>query len=281
MKVIVYACYPCLIRADGKEQFLEKNERIEFLNCPSKIYLYPTGKTGILPFEIIPNFPSSFYKSVQENSTIHIFPLDGFFSQTVEIHSFSNGSKIEISPNKLSFLLENSKKILSLPDGCTDFQCGKFNHIDYVIFSSSSAQHLICFNVKNAQVKTFCADNISLTDHLFTLSNTNGSTKTLVVDKEGLKIKSNSLSPSMLSNPLATASSFMECVKEKEYSKAEGFLSDELKSTQNAQTVQQYFGDISYIFPLEPNKIFALTNGEGKIFSFQICNGKIVDIEDN
>ena len=72
----------------------------------------------------------------------------------------------------------------------------------------------------------------------------------------------------------------MECLKEKEYSRALSFLSPSLAS-QTEEDLFSFFGEIDYIFPINTQEIFAMAGGEGKVYSFTTEEGKIQEISDN
>lgn len=280
METILFTPYDCLVRADGKEHFIEKNQKLEFSNLPSSLAVYPTSQKRIIPFMVAKDEKSPFYKIVKNKQQLFIFLIDGLFVRSSEIYRFPQYEcSVEISSHQIAFITRNSRKEVDLPSPSKDVQCGNFGHIIYLLLNQPNEKILLCFNAKNNLFKLFYAQELSITKNGFSLRQANGVRKELFVDKEGLKIKEGG-SILYFTSPLNIPLCFMECLKEKEYSRALSFLSPSLAS-QTEEELFSFFGEIDYIFPINTQEIFAIAGGEGKVYSFATEGGKIQEISDN
>ena len=256
---------------------MQKNDKICFEHFPQKLYVYPAGKSSLIPFEIIPGQESVFYKRVEKDNTQLIFLLDGVFVENVQVHTFQNAT-LELSRRQAAFKTKTAKKILTLPQESCKFKWGEFHHICYLVFSSQSEQTLVCFNAKTAGLRLFHGQAIEITKDGFFISSPI-QRKTLIVDSVGLKEKEvSSLGGEVSSNPFLIPSAFMECIKDKNYSRALTFLSPSL--AKDEASIKGFFKEVSFVFTIDPKNIFAISNGQGKIFSFELSEGKIIDITD-
>ena len=283
MKTIIYTSFDCLLKSENESLALDRNEYASFDDFPSKLFVYPTGKTHRIPFEIYLHSPCPFYRVIEKKEKRLIFLLDGIIAENIEKHEFSfegRRSEIEISSKKIIFSSRNKKKVLTLPAGACQFECGNFHHINYVLFSLPEQQCLAAFNTSSGGAKVFYGQKIELASSGFTIiKEEENSKQTFIVDREGLKIKESSHSSSVLSiskNLLPLR--FLELLQEHDFSSALSLLAPNLLSCQNESSLKSFFGEISYIYPLDPLTIFTISNGENKIFYFTIENNKISDI---
>lgn len=283
MKTILYTTFDCLIKTQSEDFFIAANDNLSIDVGSNPIYVYPTGKSKLLPFTVNTNAQSPFYKIIEKDDKKLIFLLDGLYVQGIDIYHFShNGqsSKVQISSKEIHFSTKTTKKIISLPAGCDNFKCGNLHHINYATFSNVSGDTLIAFNTKNGKLKTFEAATIKRHENTFTINYDDGRQTTLFVDKDGLKIKDRSSFSNALANPLYVAKNFMEKIKEGEFNSALEHLSSSLKENHTEKSLQDFFGEVSFIFPIDMHNIFALSNGKEKLYSFEIERGKIADICD-
>lgn len=280
MKTIIYSPYECLIKTHNEEHLIEKNKSLLLNETPNNIFVYPTGETKVLPF-VITDKSSPYYSIINKNGQLLIFLINGFYCQTIEKHHFSyNGisSEIEVSTKKITFSNKTTKKEIALPSPALNIICKNAFHINYVIFDCNDKTQLILFNSMNGKVRLYEGDTIEQDKNIITV-NSDGKKVVLSIDKEGLKEKEKS-GHKILSNPLFPALNFMNYLKDGDFASARKLLSPALQESQSQQSLYEYFGDVSYIFPIDYRTIFSLTNKGGKIFFFEIENGKIADIND-
>ncbi|MBQ8792943.1 MAG: hypothetical protein IJZ62_05025 [Clostridia bacterium] len=283
MKTIIYTTFDCLVKTPSWEKFVKEGENISLESLPENVYVYPTGKAKLIPFPLIPSQPAPFYKIIEKDDRRLIFLIDGLYVKSIDKHSFSyNGktSEVEISRKEIRFSTKHTKKVITLPSECGDFKCGNAFHINYVIFSCKRGQLLILFNTLNTRIKTFEGQSIEQKEGDFIITSHNEGKTILYIDKDGLKMREKPKACKIFSNPLFIAKNFMEEIKNGEFDSALGHLSPQLQESQTASSLQEYFGEVSLIFPLDLYTIFALSSGKEKLYTFEIQNGKIVEISD-
>ena len=289
MKIIIYTSFPCLLKTESWQETLEENENLTLDNC-ELITVYPIGKTTRPSFVLdIDKNQSPFYRIVKKEEKILVFLLDGIFAQNIKICSIDCNSQkcqIEIAKNEVSFICSGNKKVLTLPEPILSYDYGNFRHIAYSKLTTDSQQYLIAYNTQTFQSKIFKGDEIEIQDNGFTvLSSPHGYQSTreeYTITQEGLKIADKTFSTLSLPNFEKTLCfRFMNSIKLGDYNTAISMLAPDLASTLSAKTLHQYFGNISYIFPLDESTCFAISNNKNTIFSFNISNNKITEINDN
>ena len=107
----------------------------------------------------------------------------------------------------------------------------------------------------------------------------NYSKQSFLIDKDGLKIKESKSFGGASHSSQMVATSFLQAIKDYDYSTAFAMLSPSLSSSQSEQSLKDFFGEISYIYPLDPYTIFTISNGKNSIFTFEIENEHISDIQ--
>ncbi|MBE7074148.1 MAG: hypothetical protein E7379_03560 [Clostridiales bacterium] len=283
MKTIIYSTFDCLLKTPSLEKELLSKKNISFDEINEEISVYPMGRSKIIPFTISPPFKSPFYKTIIYNDARLIFLLDGIYVQNVQVYNFThNGrqSRVEIATKEIHFSTNRTKKILHLPQHFDRFNCDKSYHINYVLCENCQESLFVAFNTINGKVKTFDGEKIELKNNQISIKCKNGDNLNLYLDKDGLKQKEKTFNEKAFYNPLYVANNFMNEIKKGEYLSALNFLSPHLKEIHSSLSLQEYFGEISYIFPIDLYTIFALSNDKEKIYSFEIEKGKIVDISD-
>ena len=285
MKIIIYTSYDCLLKSEENEISIDKNQFASLDYMPKSLYVYPTGKNNIVAFEIELQKESPFYRVIQKENKTLVFLLDGIYVENVEKHSFTHNGKrsdIEVSCNKLTFSSKNKKKILSLPPGAHDFKCGNFFHIIYVLFSLPDKKCLTAYNSSTSQTKIFFGSEIEILSNGFSIcsNSLNGAIKQIFyIDNDGLKIKESTCKTKSLATDKLLPLHFIQHIKDYNYQDAFSLLSTSLSSTQDENSLKAFFGEISYIYPLDSNTIFTISNGENKLFTFEVENGKISEIQ--
>lgn len=283
MKTTIYTSYDCLLKTSTWQRNLDKNNSLSFDDLEEDIFVYPTGKCKIIPFTITKNESNIFYKTIIHNGRLLIFLIDGIFVENVLLYNFSfNGrsSKVSLSNKVIHFSTKSTKKIISLTNKFEQFICKNCFHINYVICKSEKYNLLIFFNTLNGKIKTYECKDISLNNKEFVITSFYDEKITLYIDKDGLKVKEKTTKLQIYPNPLYVAKNFMEEIKKEEYTSALNLLSDNLKENQTIYSIKEYFGEISFIYPIDLYTIFAISNGNGKIYTFEIDRGKITEIND-
>ena len=269
MKTLVYTSFDCLLKLKNKDIVLDKNEYAN-LEDISSFFVYPTGKQGLIPFEVNLEKETAFYRIVKKDDRTLIFLINGIFAENIEKHSFSYNGKtcdVEISPSKICFSTKKRKKILSIPCDSKNFSCDIIFHIVYIKFSTDDEECIILFNIHSSSSKIFYGKKIQLEKDGFLIEN-NYSKQSFLIDKDGLKIKESKSFGGASHSSQMVATSFLQAIKDYDYSTAFAMLSPSLSSSQSEQNLKDFFGEISYIYSLDPYTIFAISNGKNSIFTF-------------
>ncbi len=288
MTTIIYTAYDCIIKGDGWQEELEKNQNLTLDTTPKHLAIYPIGR-GRVSFEIdLANQASPFYRIVIKEDKTLIFLVEGIVAQNVKIyHVSADGAKcqIEVEKNRTTFVCGENKKILCLSGQIDGAKCGNFYHIVYAKLSCVGQEYLIAYNTKNFIAKAFSGQKITLTDEGFIINNTHQNYEDAkveyVVTKAGLKVKKRDFS--LLGTPPkhSVACQFLSSIKLGDLPNALSMLSPRLKENLNENSLKEYFGQISYIFPLDERTVFAISDGKNIIYTFTLSNGFIEEINDN
>ena len=276
MKTTIHTPYDCLIKTDKQELFLLRNESFSFQQT-EKFYVYPSQNK--LAFVIDDRF-STFYYIIEKEDVKHIFLLDGLIMQDVEIHtpSFSGGS-IEKHADKIVFICKQRKKIIPFLNHYKEVSIGSNFHIGYALFSSKQNNSIVFFNFKNGNSKIFEGERIECDSPHFEIFN-KGKKCTLLITKEGLK-QQDKKPVVILENPLFPYLSFLQALKEKNYSFCHSLLAETLQQNQTEDDIKAFFGTVNFFQPISYNQAFVFSEGKGEIYSFNYHNGKICDISND
>ncbi len=288
MTTIIYTAYDCVIKCDGLQEELEQNQHLTLDATPKHIAIYPIGK-GRVSFEIdFENEASPFYRIVTKEDKTLIFLVEGIVAQNVKIFEVSaDGAncKIEVEKNRVTILCGENKKIISLSGQIEGAKCGNFYHIVFAKLSCVGREYLIAYNTKNFMAKAFCGQKITLTDEGFIINNTpqnyEDAKVEYVVTKAGLKVKKQDFSLLGVPPKHSIPFQFISSVKLGDFPNALSMLSPNLKENLSENSLKEYFGHLSYIFPLDERTVFAISGGKNIIYSFTISNGLISEINDN
>lgn len=289
MKTIIYTSFECLIKTEDFEETLEQNQHLSFDAQPHSLVVYPIGKTSRPSFEInFENFTSQFYRIVQKEDKLLVFLLDGIYVKNYKLYTLScEGEKceIEIGTSEASFACGKNKKILNLPIQIISTECGHFRHIAYIKAISNEGEHLLAYNTKNSNTKMFKGESIEISQEGFSVEKSASGYDKIkeeyVVTKEGLKIKERLFSP-LNHNPSneMICYHFMNRILNGDFDNALALLSPSLQSSLSANSLREFFGKVSYIFPLSAESCFAISNSKNKIYKFSLSNNKITEISD-
>lgn len=276
-KIEIYSPFDTLIVSKQGEQFLSSNEHLCIEN-EEKIFVYPVGKSPCYSFVLSPGFTSPFYKQISYKDKTMIFLLDGLLTNSYSLSTYSEGGKtcnVKIGKEKIVFAIGADEKEVILPFEVNTFKDQKDGHIVTVLCQGDEKSFIVAFNLKTKKIKTFIGNKISLSDNGFSVQNNSSETE-YVIDSEGLSrktVKYNSISP-------CPAVDFFSRLKEGDKLGAYNMLSSTLQTQISQPDFKSYFGQISYFFPLSENIVFAIANGQNKIYTLEISQNKIVEIDD-
>ena len=102
-----------------------------------------------------------------------------------------------------------------------------------------------------------------------------------MIDKDGLKSKSKVFSQKDNPGFDMISYKFMNAIKVKDYQGAYEMLGENLQKVLSPSAIKKYFGEISYLYPIDKQTCFALSNGENVIYDFVIENDKISEVNDS
>ena len=288
--VVIYSPYKCLIKNEKEEVVLDENEHL-IIDNPSKLFVYPLGKTTNYSFFIdLKNEDNKFYRLIEKDNKTLIFLLDGLLTENVDLYFFQYNdikSEIEVKNQSIVFSCNNHKKIITLPVKVEKYSCGNFYHINYFHYTDQNGENIITYNNKNNNAKLFKGDEIEILENGFTVkTNEKGLYKKVnedyFVDEEGLKsgAKTFSLTDNVAPNELALFN-FMNALKKEDYQSAYDLLDKTLQDKISQQTLKEYFGKISYYYVIDNKTCFALSNNKNMIYTFSLNEKYITDISDN
>lgn len=288
MTTIIYSAYDCLVKGEGWQENLDQNQHLSFDDLPQKIWVYPLSR-GKIAFEIdLSKHDSAFYRIVKKEDKTLIFLIDGISAQNVkvfDINADGQKCKIEIESERVVFSSADNKKIISLGSQISGGTCGAFYHIAYAKVACKGGEYLLAYNTKTAVAKAFCGERITLTDEGFIVSitpqNYEDATQEYIVTKAGLKLKKQNFSSLGLPPEHSLSFQFMSAIKLGDLQSAHAMLAPSLKENLLEEQLKIYFGEISYIYPLNQTSVFAISGGKNIIYTFSIDGGLICDINDN
>lgn len=276
-KIKVYTPFDCVIVGRDCEEFLSENEHIE-INAEEKLFVYPIGKPQNFAFVLDINVDSPFYKSLSTLNERLVFLLGGEgILNTYSLSSLTFNGKIcdiKVGKDRVIFSYDKTEKEIFLPFEIVDFSQGREAHIAYILCNGNSSDFLIAFNLKNKEIKTLLGDKITLSSNKILLENKGGKSEYLL-DGDGLSLLSTKLSQTNFFAP-----NFFSNLKEHDYSSAYSQLSPSLQEKLTLSNFKEFFGVISYFFPLSPTKVFAISNGLPKLYTLSFENNLLSDIED-
>ena len=288
MTTIIYSGYDCLIKGEGWQENLDQNQHITFESQPQKLWVYPLSR-GRIAFEIdLENTQNAFYRVVKKEDKTLVFLIDGVSAQNVKVFEVTAGEnkcKIEVERERVVFSSSTNKKIISLGGQISGGSCGAFYHIAYAKVACKSGEYLLAYNTKTGMAKAFCGERIALTDEGFivyiTPQNYEEGVQEYIVTKAGLKLKKQNFTSPRTPPEHSLPFQFMSAVKLGDWQSAISMLSPALKENLGEGAMKKYFGEVSYIYPLDKVSIFAISNGENVVYTFSIDGGLICDINDN
>ena len=290
-KIVIYTPYDCLVKVGKDEIELNLNEHLEISSSNENIFIYPIDRKNGYSFTINPlsKEDGRFYSKIEKDDKILIFLLEGFYSQSIDIYSYSykeNKSQIEIGQNSVTFTSKHHKKIISFPDKINLLESGNFNFINYVILEQESKKNLLAYNILTNKLKLFKGDNIELTNKGFKVTKIipniyDKVSEEYYVDEEGLKIEEKVFAQSSYVVPDALVPyKFMTEIKNNDYDHAFNLLSENLKNSIDKNALKEFFGDISYFYMLNKNSCFAISNNKNMLYEFSTEKNKINEIND-
>lgn len=278
MKIIeIYSPFDCLVVSLERQLFLSANEHL-VLDDEKEIFVYPINKTPCYSFTLNPNKSSPFYKSITQEDKTMIFLLDGLLSNTLNIYSFKINGKtcdIKTGSEKVIFCYDNTEREVALSHQVKTFETNCVGHIAYAICHSEDYQTLIAFNLRNKNIKTLSGKRISILNNIIKIEN-DFAINEYCLDNDGLSVQS----VKSLSHPLVAGTNLFSCLKFGDYVSAYAMLSPSLQKNLSQADFKDFFGKISYFFPLSQTQIFALSNSQPKLYTITFSDDKIVEIED-
>lgn len=286
----IISSYPCLIKSDTQDLELDKNSTL-ILEGEKQVSVYPVGKSDNFAFNIdtrqLDQCP--FVKSAQEEEGVIIYILDGMRCQNAEVMSFgnTNPSSIEVGKDYLTFFGKKCKKTIMTGE-YKSFDC--YRKFDIMLAHLVKENHhlLVAFNDKSGHIKSFRAKDVTIKNDKITMIQEfddlagHRLETNLFIDKEGLKKSDCKISyktekPHIAYNDRVLPFAFLEAVKAEDYALALSYLSSSLEMTE--AKLKTFLSNLDFFFPTADNK-FCFSSGNGlKKISFEIKNGKIIDID--
>lgn len=273
-KIKIYSPFDCLIYGREGGTFLSANEHL-ILDREESLFVYPTNRGEGYSFVLDSAKDSPFYKSITYKEERLIFLLGGLLSNAYLITPLSfKGKTCHIKRGRERIVVEYDgwEREFILPHEYANISHKMKGDILQVLCEGSPSI-LIALNLKSKKVKYFEGD-ITLNENGFTL-NTPSSQSEYLIDGDGLSRTKVKLAP-------ATTISvhFFSCLKEGDYSLAYSLLSSNLQEGLSQKSFKEFFGRITYFYPLSENEVFALSDGSCRVYCLTIEGEKISEIND-
>ena len=151
-----------------------------------------------------------------------------------------------------------------------------FSHDKFaiLIIKSDRAQQAIVFDSANANISRLQADKIEFKDGELVCENANLQQRHLITS-EGF-IQNNNLQPSPR-NAKTLCATFLQLLKEKQYSRANNLVCENLNS--NQEKLAEYFGEFQNFFALDETKFVIIKKSGHNVVTFGLKDDKICDIQ--
>ncbi len=267
---------PCLVKWQGGEEFLEDGLVLNF-NQPTRLFIYPaSGRREDVAFVLNMSLPSERVKvfHVEEET---IFFLDENSSSSIAVkETISVGDKnIEFELDGDSVKIVNADKICSahiLKPKTYRLQ----SHENFAILKikATSLEEAIVFNSETNSITCIEAEKIEIVGGEIICEKQGREEKYIIADGTLSKIKS---IENFSRNSKILGLSFLQMVKNKQYSAACNLLSENLHASEDK--IAAYFGEIKNILPLNEKEFLIAKKSGHYITRLEQREDKIVGIE--
>ena len=270
----LYSEYDCLLKFNGKEVFLDKNENLMIAE-PVKIDVYPVGKKGAIAFALNLNSleKGPFYKTTNFEDDCYIFLVESLPMHSFDIFSFPKlSTKVEFGKDHIAFKSDKAKKVLEFP--FSSYTCKSIKNL--VVCTFEGEQNLIViFNPQNAQIKVFSGD-LKENDNSFIVKNEYFDSE-FVFAENGLKLSSWTQNKTVPEKLLPFE--FMVALKNQNYSFAHSLLAENVQNSISIKALKEFLPNVTYFKFIKEKTCFALSQNMPKTITFSTESGKIVDLE--
>jgi len=288
--------YDCLIKHEGGECFLDINSQLVF-DRPEKILVYPLSQLNKNSFPFIINLDSCedsrFFRCFKLKKYDFIYISSMPYVQNEIIESIAVGEKeckIHITEDFVAFEMENQKKTIPLTRYFDDYSIKVIKNFVFLHLVSEN-EILWALHLENKTLKQFVGKKIELFDnHLTVVKEVNDIAnhviyQTFEIKDDDIVVKQDSLKysfeePTLVSNPAVIPIAFLEAIKIEDFNLAKTYLEKNLAESTSENHLKNYFKSITKIIPLEENSIGIITDNNLRIFSFEIQNSKITEINE-
>ncbi len=288
MKVFnIKSNYECLIKDGDEESILSANETLQIEGF-KKLLVYPLSTNRrVLPFSIDTNFLSncSFYNFAElddDTTLICLAKQDVCESYSVTKLKIDGKDCIfEVGENKVMVSHNNWKKVLHLSQKFDRYNIQHKDDIVYIKLTSPSIQQVYAFNIQSGKTRAFSGDIITTNKQGFIVENENKKS-TYSITAEGLRLDNVKSEHNAENNSLVDetiAYQFLNALKQGNAEFAYSLCSEKLQNNISKESLKNYFGEIANFFYITPYKYAVQTTKELNVYSFNILNKKIVDIE--
>ena len=267
--------FPCLVKWNGGEEFLDETAYLEF-DSPQKFCIYPAlpSRTA-LPF-MLDTQSNLCPARIIDISQCRIFFLDApEYSTTVKESLRVNSKTINFKISNNFVEIENDEMIKTC--SCIkprSYQLFSHDKFAILIIKSDRAQQAIVFDSANANISRLQADKIEFKDGELVCENANLQQRHLITS-EGF-IQNNNLQPSPR-NAKTLCATFLQLLKEKQYSRANNLVCESLNSSQ--EKLAEYFGEFQNFFALDETKFVIIKKSGHNVVTFGLKDDKICDIQ--
>ena len=283
--------YPCLVKFDKEEIFLDENESLEFEN-ENNIFVFPINSKKIKPFKINLEKNDKYYKILQKNNDknlIYLFlPNNYLFFNIEELTINKENCKVKISNDKLKFETSSNEVEINIEE-FESYKTYKIQNLASIKLKYENKEILYCYDIKNNKLYMFSGNSILIENNNITieenLNNIFSKKKITQYSVNGSKItKENQTFEKKekafkIYNEKLIPFTFLDLVKDKDFSSAKELLCFDLQESLSEKHLENYFGKIKNFVPISENEYLVSNNETTDIFTFNIKDNKIIDIE--
>lgn len=267
---------PCLVKWKGGEEFLEDGVVLNFSE-PQRLFIYPaTGRREDVAFVLDMSSQNERVRVFElEDEIIYFLDENAGSSIAVKESIAVNGKNIEFELSGRTVRITNDGTICTA-DILKPKTYRLSSHENFAILKIKSArgEEAIVFNTDTNSLTSIEADKIEIAGGEIICEKLGREEKYVIAD--GVLAKTKSIE-NFSRNPKILALTFLQKVKNKQFSDACSLLSENLHASEDK--IAAYFGEIKNILPLNEKEFLIAKKSGHYITRLEQREDKIVSIE--
>lgn len=290
-KYILRSEYDCLVKSQGEESLLDSNCQIIF-DSPQQLLIYPLTQSKFsYPFvlDLSKSEDGKNFRVLQYGEKRLFFLHSPYYIKNEIIEEVSCCGKrceVGLSQEEISFKGSNSRKTLPVLSEFKTYSVQVKSPFIILILSGKDDE-IVVYNAKNDSISTIKGKKIEVIDNkIFVTKSAHDISAHQIYETYEIKDKIEKINTKfkleLQSKPLKgniVALAFVQCLKVEDYDLALSYLSEELRQSTTIDHLKKYFGEIITYNHLEDSVIAITNKNQTRIFSFEVKNDKICEIE--